>query len=108
LFARVLEGLEALLNLLVEPVEAGVYGSAEDIVLALEVKINGAIRNPGTGGDGTDRRVEVSVFGDHLDSGVEDALVLFAGCGGTGYGLRFEYCALQTNLVPRKVPVSTL
>lgn len=79
LFAGVVEVFEALDDLLVEAVEVAVDGGAEDFVLAFEVEIDGAVGDTGSGGYGADGSVEVAVFGDNFDCGIEDALIFFVG-----------------------------
>lgn len=79
LFAGVVEVFEALDDLLVEAVEVAVDGGAEDFVLAFEVEIDGAVGDTGSGGYGADGSVEVAIFGDNFDCGIEDALIFFVG-----------------------------
>ena len=105
LLAGVVEGLELFFDHGVEVAEEGIEGGAEDVVLAFEVEIDGAVGDAGAGGDGADGGVEVATLGDDFYGGVEDALVLFTGGGGRGGfgrgGLRGEgglgcFLGLQT------------
>jgi hypothetical protein len=83
LVAGIVEGLELFGDLLVEALERGINGGAEDVVFALEVEVNGSIRYAGTGSDGADGGVEVAALGDDLDGGVQDAMV-FQAAGTSG------------------------
>jgi hypothetical protein len=98
-------GVNFALRPVEEAVERGVDGFTQDVVFVLEIEIDGAVGDAGSGGNLGDARIEESMLGDDLDGSVEDALVLVPAAWRIGLrrGLRaavdgtgWRYWTLQT------------
>jgi hypothetical protein len=94
LLPRIGRGEEVGFDPGVDALEVGVDGRAQDVVLALEVEIDGTVGDAGAGRDGAYRRVKIAVLGDDGDGSVEDTLVFFTRGLGVGVG-RFGCGSLQ-------------
>ena len=90
--------------------ESGVDGFAQDVVFVLEIEIDGAVGDAGSGGNLGDARIEESMLGDDLDGSVEDALMLVPAAWRIGLrrrlraavdGTGWRYWTLQTETLRR-------
>jgi hypothetical protein len=81
-----------------ESPEGGVDGLHQQLFLVLEIQVDGAVGDAGTGGDVGHPRTGVAVLRDDLDGGIEDALILSALPGGgsrTNRGVPFWHWRLS-------------
>jgi hypothetical protein len=79
----------------------------QNVVLVLEIEIDGSVSHPGRFGDLSDRRLKKPLIGEHLDGGFKNALVLvtvlgFRSDGGPPGDTMNEYSFIYQRL---KVPV---
>src|SRR2546425_271643 len=79
LLARVGDIVERRPCPLYKAVEGGIDGRHEQFVFIFEIKVDGAIGHSGPVGNLGNPRMKKTMLGDHLNGGIEDALVLVRG-----------------------------
>src|SRR5262249_44867460 len=76
LLARIGDGAQFLSRKQQEPCKSRIDRCPQDLLFVLEVEVNGAVSHTRSAGNIADARLKVSFFGDALDGGVQDALIL--------------------------------